>query len=160
MNTYQADQPDRFSAKKKILLVCGGNTCRSPMAKVIFEQKLKAIGKHNEFVIDSAAYDSPTYPDASQPAREAIKKLYGADLLASHRSKKLTPDLAKEADLILVMSSRMKENLPPEKTYTLKEYAGDAGSIADPFGRDVKTYLKTAQEISNAIDKIIPKLMS
>lgn len=100
-------------AKKRILFVCGGNTCRSPMAKVILEQMLKAKGQLDRFEIVSAAYGSPTYEGASNNAREAIKKLFGADLLASHRAKKLTPDLIEQADLILVMEARMKKGFPP-----------------------------------------------
>jgi len=130
------------------------------MAKVIFEQKLREMGKMDEFEIDSAAYVRPTYQTATDNAREAIITLYGEDLLSSHQSKKLTSDLMLWADLILVMSSSMKVELPSEKTYTLKEYAGDTGSVADPFHRDLETYLKTAEEIAYAIDKIIPKLLS
>ena len=154
----EAKSVRRDSTSKNVLLVCGGNTCRSPMAKVIFEQKLNALGKFEEFKIDSAAYDSPTYQKATKEGRAAIMILYGSDLLASHQSKKITPDLIQTADLILVMSPRMKIGLPAEKTYTLKEYAGDTGDIDDPFGGDVNTYLKTATDISGAVDKIIPKL--
>ncbi len=146
------------SDKKMILLVCGGNTCRSPMAKVILEQKLKALGKLDRFVIDSAAYDSPTYPGASSNSREAIKKLFSQDLLASHKAKKLTPELAGRADLILVMGARMKKGLPQGKTWTLKEYAGGSGDVVDPFGRNLESYLKCAHEISNLWGSIVDKL--
>ncbi len=149
----------RSNSVKKILLVCAGNICRSPMAKVIFEQKLKEISKLNEFKIDSAACDGPTDQSATTEAREAIMRMYGKDLLASHKPKNLTQDMVQHADLILVMSEKMKEGLPVGKAYTLKEYAGDAGSIADPFWGNVDTFLKTAQEISSAIDKIIPQLI-
>lgn len=154
----KTESAQNVSTLRNILLVCGGNTCRSPMAKVIFEQKLKALGKLEEHKIDSAAYDGPTYQKATKEGRAAIMILYGSDLLASHQSKKITPDLIQTADLILVMSPRMKIGLPAEKTYTLKEYAGDTGDIADPFGGDVNAYLKTAKDISGAVDKIIPKL--
>ena len=157
---HMGNPPQGDSTSLKILLVCVGNTCRSPMAKVIMEQKLKAKGKLNEFEIDSAAYDSPTYQSATKQGRQAIMRLYGEDLLASHQSKKLTSSLFQQADLILVMTTRMKDGLPAEKTYTLKEYAGEAGSIADPFGGDVGTYMRVAKEISDTVDKIIPKLLS
>lgn len=143
---------------KKILFICGGNTCRSPMAKVILEQKLKANGKEGTFVVDSAAYDGPTHPGASVNAREAMKTMFGADLLAGHAAKKRTPELAEKADLILVMAGRMKEELPPGKTWTLKEYAGKAGDVADPFNGDKGVYLACAHEIAAAIDLIVPKL--
>jgi len=146
------------SPKKKILFICGGNTCRSPMAKVILEQKLKEIGRFDEFIIDSAAFDYPTYQGASMNAREAIKRLFGEDLLVSHRAKKLTSDLVEQADLILVMGSRMKEDLPQDRTWTLKEYAGVTGDVADPFGDTLNAYLECAKEISSLLEKVLPKL--
>ncbi len=115
------------SGKKQILLICGGNTCRSPMAKVILADKLKKVSKLEAFMIDSAAYDYPTYQGASTNARKVIKQLFGEDLLVSHTAKKLTPDLVEGADLILVMGAGMKKGLPQEKTWTLTEYAGELG---------------------------------
>jgi len=146
------------SQKKKILFICGGNTCRSPMAKVILEQKLKAVGRVDKFVIDSAAYDYPTSQGASINAREAIKELFGEDLLVSHKAKKLTPNLVEQADLILVMGEGMKEGLPPDKTWTLKEYSGGTGDVADPFGGTLETYLECAKELSSLLEKVLPKL--
>lgn len=145
--------------KKIILLVCGGNTCRSPMVKVILEQKLKKLGKQDKFDVDSAAYDGPTFAGASENARAAIKQLFGQDLLASHKAKKLTPELAEKADLILVMGTRMKEGLPKKKTWTLKEYAGGSGDVKDPFGNSLQTYLECASEISTVLDGVAAKLV-
>ena len=144
--------------KKKILLICGGNTCRSPMAKAILEQKLKESGRFDDFMVDSAAYGYPTYRGASTNAREAIKRLFGEDLLASHKAKKLTVELAEQADLILVMEKRIKRDLPQNRTWTLKEYAGVTGDVTDPIGGDVDTYLICAKEISKLLDKLLTRL--
>lgn len=146
------------SGKKQILLICGGNTCRSPMAKVILADKLKKASKLEAFMIDSAAYDYPTYQGASTNAREAIKQLFGEDLLVSHMAKKLTPDLVEGADLILVMGADMKRGLPQEKTWTLKEYAGGTGDVVDPFDGNIDTYVTCAEEISSLLEKVLTKL--
>jgi len=148
-----------LQGKKTILFVCSGNTCRSPMAKVILEQKLKDLAKLNKFTVQSAALHTPTYPRASPDAREAIKTLYGEDLLAPHKPKSLTPKLIEKADLILVMTRAMKYSLPPAKTYSVKEYGGGSGDIMDPFDGDFNCYLECADELSSALDKVVAQLL-
>ena len=51
--------------KKLILLVCAGNTCRSPMAKVILKQLLRQAGKAESYIVDSAAVKGPSGVGAS-----------------------------------------------------------------------------------------------
>lgn len=92
-------------------------------------------------------------------ARAAIKQLSGQDILASHKAKKLTSELAEKADLILVMGARMKKGLPAGKTWTLKEYAGGSGDVKDPFGGSLEVYLECASEISTALDGAVAKLL-
>lgn len=142
----------------RILFLCSGNTCRSPMAKVIMEQGLKIAGRLDRFEIDSAAYDSLTSNCASKEAREVIRLKYGEDLLASHRPKRVTPVLLQWADLILVMTGRIKKGLPPDRVFTLKEFAGDNGDVVDPIGQGLGAYLTLAAEISREMTKIISRL--
>ena len=144
--------------RKRILLVCGGNTCRSPMVKVILEQKLKEGGQLHRFEIDSAAFDGTNHSGASKNARAAVKKIYGQDLLASHEAKNLTTELLEKADLVLAMTERIKNGLPQGKSWTLKEYAGSSGDISDPFGKNLESYLKCAYEISDLLDSVVEKL--
>ena len=131
------------------------------MAKVILEEKLRKMGRENEFDIESAGVSPITgVSTASFESVLAMIVIYGkTDLLADHVAKQINPELIDKADLILVMTPYMKNGLPPEKTYALKEYAGEEGSISDPFGTDSRAYIKTAREISRLLDKIIPKLI-
>jgi protein-tyrosine-phosphatase len=144
--------------KKTILLICSGNTCRSPMAKVILEHKLKDLAKSGQFTVRSVARYTPTSIEASFHARETIKILYGRDLLAAYKPESLTTELTENSDLILVMTDGMKYGLPPAKTYSVKEYGGGAGDVMDPFGGDLDCYLECANELSSIIEKVVARL--
>ena len=142
----------------KVLFVCSGNTCRSPMAKVIFEQTLKQRGLENEILADSAAKDYPTDSSASKNARKAIEALYGADLLARHKPKSIGSLDLNDFELILTMNQRLTRDLPPEKTYTLKEYAGLKGEIVDPYGESLERYVECRDEIKECLNRIIERI--
>ncbi|MFC1972640.1 low molecular weight protein arginine phosphatase, partial [Chloroflexota bacterium] len=96
---------------------------------------------------------------ATQDAMEVIKKIYGQDLLATHKSKKLTTEFVERADIILAMTVAIKNGLPPEKSWTLKKYGGSFGDISDPYGENLETYLKCAYEISDLMDRVVDKLL-
>jgi len=141
-----------------ILFICGGNTCRSPMAKVIFEQMHSKEIAAGKIKADSAAAYGHPGSAASTGTKNAIKTLFGQDLLQGHKSKKLGEDLKGWADVIAVMEGRMKDGMPPNKTKTLKEYAGETGDIPDPFGQSDEVYLQCAKEIKRLIEIAWPPL--
>ncbi len=124
---------------KRVLFVCAGNTCRSPLAKVILEEKLKDEGMAEKYRLESAAYGEPGEKSAHPIARLVIKELYEKDLLKDHLPRKLTSQMVDKADLILVMEGYMKAGLPPEKVVVLDipdpfesywwEYGGEVGAL-------------------------------
>jgi hypothetical protein len=56
------------------------------------------------------------------------------------------------------MTATMKHGLPPIKTYSVKEFGGETGEIIDPLVGDRDYYLKCANELSKAIDKVVDRL--
>ncbi len=135
---------------KEILIVCEGNTCRSPMAKVVLEQRIKSEELEKQFKIDSAAYGEPSGASSHPNARQAIKELYGIDLLERHTPKKLTKTMTDEADLIIVMEDYMKANLPANKVI--------AFGIPDPWGSDKEGYKACAAAIKQSFENIWPQV--
>ncbi len=148
-----------------ILIICTGNTCRSPIAKALLKNELNLSGLGAVHAVDSAGIASID----GQPAADAAVKLLaekGLDI-SGHRSKRLTPALVEWADLILVMTVSQLELLRsrfPEgadKVLLLKEYAASTNSgleIADPYGYNDQIYRLVIEEIHGCVKKIMPKL--
>jgi len=143
----------------KILFICGGNTCRSPMAKTILKQILKQRGLEGKVFVDSVAGGTPSGPKATREAREVIKQLYGVDLLVDHKSKSVSIVSVDDFDLILTMEERQKLGLPKNKTYTLKEYARIRGDIDDPFGMSFEEYRRCCNEIKECLYKVVERVL-
>ena len=146
-------------APKRVLFICGGNTCRSPMAKAILSHMLTHSQIKEPVIVESAAYGAPTAPGASRGAKLAIMRILGQDALANHHAKRVTAGLLDSADVILVMTHGMKKALPPLKTWTLKEYVGETGDIPDPWGKTTETYVECAEEIRRCLELALPKII-
>ncbi|HBH13326.1 MAG TPA: low molecular weight protein arginine phosphatase [Clostridiales bacterium] len=150
----------------KLLFVCTGNTCRSPMAVGLFLKTMRLKGmKIDAFSVASAGLMTIDGLEASEFAVEVLNDK-GVDI-SGHRSKRLTVEMVEEADLILTMTLAHKiaviqmSGFANPKTFTLKEYANyedNNTDIADPFGMDMDAYRQCAEEILAALELIVNKI--
>lgn len=146
-------------AIKKILFVCTGNTCRSPLASAILKDKADFVE------VRSAGIHAALNMPASDGTKAVLKE---RNLSTDHASQPLSKELLRWADLVLTMTAAHKQSIiamfPDEKhdhVYTLKEFVDpDAKEIdiADPFGGSIDVYRQTADEIEKYIDEVIRKI--
>ena len=131
---------------KRIMFVCHGNICRSPMAEFIFKNIVSEHGKEDEFFISSSATSdeeiwngigNPVYP----PAREELAK-HGlkCDGKRAVRLKKSDYDCY---DLFVCMDSNNFRNIhrifgsdPESKVHKLMDYTPRGGDVSDPWYTD------------------------
>ena len=123
----------------KIMFVCHGNICRSPMAEFIMKKLVQEIHAESECIIVSSATSTeeignPVYPPAR---RELAKHGISCDGKYAVQLKKSDYD---KYDLFLVMDEHNLFNIcrifpsdPKHKVHKLLEYAGRSGNVADPW---------------------------
>ena len=137
INTFK-----RFQDMTKILFVCHGNICRSPMAEFIMKDLVKREGLENQFHIVSAATSTeeignPVYPQARRKLAE-----HGIGC-AGKTARQLTRADYDQYDLLIGMDRanlrnmhRICEDDSAGKLHLLMDYTDHPGDVADPWYTD------------------------
>ena len=146
----------------KILFICHGNICRSPMAEFVMKDLVKKTGLSPQFYIDSAATSreeigNPVYP----PARRKLAE-HGVPC-GGHAARQLTKQDYDEYDLLIVMDSANLRNMhricgddPDGKLRLLMDYTDRPGDVADPWYTD--NFEATWQDVLAGCQRLFKEL--
>jgi protein-tyrosine phosphatase len=150
----------RRLASVLVLLVCTGNTCRSPMAEVLMRQrlahrigcKLEELEARGVMVCSAGVAASPGCPPTAEAV--AVMREHGLDL-AQHEAQPLTEQLVRHADMILAMTAGHWQAIVghwPGAADRTRLLLPDQMDVADPIGRPVDAYRHCAEQLKLGVD--------
>ena len=142
---------------KRILFVCTGNTCRSPMAECMLRSMLDQLAMNDRFQVLSAGTYALSGAPASMGAQRAMQRR-GLSL-AAHKSQAVTSVLLDSCDLIIGLSAshiaQLRMMYPACRT---PMRAFDDPPVSDPYGGDDAAYERAACDIQRQLPALIESI--
>ena len=145
----------------RVLMVCTGNICRSPLAAEMLRAELVRRGILGVEVSSAGtgAWDGTPVSEGSY----LVGLEHDLDL-SHHRARLLTSGMVKESDLILGMSRHhveRAEQLGGERVLLLGEFAGlseQESEVPDPFGADIEVYRSTFEQLKTLVHLVARRI--
>jgi protein-tyrosine phosphatase len=142
-----------------IMIVCTGNTCRSPMGEALMRKRIAEsmgiseaeLAKRGIQIVSAGIAAMPG--GLASPQSVEVMERMGMDI-EDHNSQPVTPHLVQFADVILTMTERHRHALvshwpsAASRTFTLRR---DQGDVSDPIGMPVEHYQACADQIDENV---------
>lgn len=123
----------------KVMFVCHGNICRSPMAEFVLKAKAEKLGMRDRFLISSSATSSEELGNPVHPGTRRILSRYGISTQGKYAIK-FKKEHYDEYDYIIAMDTMNMSNIlritggdKKGKVRLLLDFTERPGPIADPW---------------------------
>lgn len=150
----------------KIMFVCLGNICRSPMAELMLKDMVKKLGRENDFYIESSATsDENVWNGKGAPVYAQTRELLESKGIscAGKFAQILTKEHGEQFDLFLCMDDNNVRNAKAilgekngAKCKKLLSYAGESGNVADPWW--TRDFIKSYEDIERGLKGLLASL--
>ena len=146
----------------KVLFICHGNICRSPMAEFVFKDMVKKAGRADEFIIASAATSTEEIGNPVHPGTKRKLSSLGISCDGKRAVQMKKSDYALY-DYLIAMDDwnirnimRIIQEDPEHKVHKLLSFAGETGDIADPWytGNFDETYDDVVRGLTGFLSEI------
>ena len=154
---------------KRIMFVCTGNICRSPLAHRSFEAKARAAGAEEEFQVESSGLGDWHVGDNADPRMRKTAQSHGLTL--NHTARQLSEADLEEYDLILVMDRSHKRQLERrirdpeilEKVHLFRDWdpkGGPGAEVPDPYYGGADGFEKVYEMVDRTNTALLTDLLA
>jgi protein-tyrosine phosphatase len=148
----------------KILFVCLGNICRSPLAEAIFKERLRQQELDHLFEADSCGTSNYNIGDDPDPRTVRSARQYHIPIV--HKARQFTPADGHNFDLILAMDNANYQHIinithaaNHDKVRLMRSYDPlENGNVPDPYYGNEKDFDEVFKILERAIDALIREL--